>query len=365
MRKRFAFLIFILCFYTNTICAQSTFSPVIAEAKTLINTLLKEENVVGLSVTVSIEDTVVWSEGFGYSDLKQEKIIEPDKTLFRIASLSKPITATILGQLYDKGSIDLEKSVYEYVPRFPKKKYDFNVMQLAMHRSGIRHYKASEKENQEPLSMKDGLRKFEKSKLKFEPGSAYLYSSYGYNLLGVVMEKASKTSFSHLLKKYITQPLKMNNTIPDHGVYDTIQTSGFFEKNHKGEIFEAEPVYLAYKVPSGGMLSTSEDLVKFGNSYTDNHLLKEDTLIKMTTENPLPNGEKTKYGMGWGLRTDKKGERILSHTGGNTGAVCRILVHPKKKVTLALVSNTFGIDWLKFIKTVDKIFFKFLKELDK
>jgi CubicO group peptidase (beta-lactamase class C family) len=75
----------------------------------------------------------------------------------------------------------------------------------------------------------------------------------------------------------------------------------------------------------------------------------------MLTTTSLPNGKKTGYGIGWGLGVDKSGRKIISHTGGNAGSVCRLIVYPESELTIALVSNTSGIDYLKFMRTVNQI----------
>lgn len=335
--------------------SQKSQASAIEQARQSLVTLMEEEAIIGLAVTVMYEDSIIWSEGLGYSDLNKSTPIQAHQTLFRIASLSKPITATILGRLYEEEVLNFNESVYRYVPDFPEKKYDIKIRHLATHSSGIRHYRFYDRENRKALSIEEGLRKFQRSRLSFEPGTDYLYSSYAYNLLGVAMEKASQKSFSELMHIYITQPLDMNNTIADNGIYDTLQVSGFFQSNGKNEIKKAKPVYMATKLPSGGMLSSSEDLAKFGNSYAYNSLLKEATQEIILSELILPDGRKTGYGMGWGIKVDQKGRKIISHTGGNTGSVCRIIVIPELKLTVAVVSNTFGIDWLKFIRTVNKI----------
>lgn len=355
MKKIALLILILLTIQSENLIAQISLDSKIKEAKSLITSLIEEEKIVGLSITVSYKDSIIWSEGFGYSDLERKKAIEPDKTLFRIASISKPITATILGRMNEEGVLDIEESAYSYVPDFSEKRFDFNLKQLATHTSGIRHYKSSERESRKPLSMEEGLSKFEKSKLEFKPGTHYLYSSYGYNLLGVAMENASKKSFEELLMTYVSKPLGMMNTIPDRGVYDTIQTSGFFMSNGKGKLNEAKTIYMTMKLPSGGILSTSEDLVTFGNAYVYNRLLNKDTQTEMLTNTILPSGKKTGYGIGWGVEIDKKERKIISHTGGNTGSVCRLIIYPESEFTIAVVSNTFGIDWLKFIRTVNQI----------
>lgn len=355
MKKLRIIIIILLVAKSASIYAQTSLDSTIIKAKNSITSLIEEENIVGLAITISFQDSIIWSEGFGHSDLYEKDSIDPSKTLFRIASISKPFTATILGRLYEDSIVDLDSSIYAYVPNFPRKKFDFTISHLATHRSGIRHYNAFEKENNKALSIEEGLSKFKNSKLKFKPGTEYLYSSYGYNLLGYAMEKASNKSFEELLNLYITNPLGLNNTIPDYGIYDTLKISGFFKSNGKGKVTTAKSVNYSMKLPSGGLLSTSEDLVTFGNSYVYNRLLSKETQSKMLTDNSLPDGKKTGYGIGWGLKVDKKGRKIISHTGGNTGSVCRLIVYPESKLTIAVVSNTYGIDWLKFTRTVDNI----------
>lgn len=355
MNKKLIILIITLNFQCTYLLAQISIDSKIREARASIISLIEEENIVGLSITVSHNDSIVWSEGFGYSDLQGKNAIEPDKTLFRIASISKPITSAILGRLYEENTLDYNESVYKYVPNFPRKKFDINLLQLATHTAGIRHYNIFERDNTKPMSIEEGLKKFKNSKLKFKPGTDYLYSSYGYNLLGVAMEKASKLSFEELLKVYVTQPLGMKNTMPDKGSYDTLQVSGFFLSKKNKKVKEAQPVYMATILPSGGMLSTSEDLVTFGNAYAYNKLLRESTQNKILTQTGLPNGKKIRNGIGWSVKIDKKGRKIISQTGGNTGSVCRLIVYPESKLTVAVVSNTFGIDWLKFVRTINHI----------
>ncbi|MEM6894665.1 MAG: serine hydrolase domain-containing protein [Bacteroidota bacterium] len=355
--KTFLFTTTLLC-SVSTLFAQT--DTRVEKSREIIKTMILEEGIVGLSISVSIQDSLVWSEGFGHSDLAGKTQIDPSETLFRIASISKPFTATLLARMYEEGMVDLNASVYDHVPNFPKKKHDFTLRQLAMHRAGIRHYRGGEKENKEPLSLEEGLRFFEKSKLRFEPGTEYGYSSYGYNLLGLALQKAAQKPFEILLANYVTQPLGLTHTLPDTAEYENLTTSGFFSSNGKGKIQEAEYVNLYMKMPCGGLLSTSEDLVQFGNAYAQGTFLKAETQQIVLEDLPLPSGKTTGYGMGWGVSKDKKGRAFWSHTGGNTGSVCRLVVYPEQKMTIAIVSNTFGIDYLKFIRNVFQISNTFL-----
>ncbi|MEL6484465.1 MAG: serine hydrolase domain-containing protein, partial [Bacteroidota bacterium] len=190
--------LFILTFWFAVASTYSQTDSAIEKSREMVQTIMAEEGIVGLSISVSVQDSLVWSEGFGHSDLDGKTAIVPNETLFRIASISKPFTGTLLARMYEEGVVKLDASLYDYVPDFPKKKYDFTLHQLAMHRAGIRHYRGGEKENKESLSLEEGLRFFEKSKLRFEPGTEYGYSSYGYNLLGLALQKAAKQPFETL-----------------------------------------------------------------------------------------------------------------------------------------------------------------------
>lgn len=349
----------LILFSSHLVLAQS---PVIEDCRAKLQSMMDEEGIVGLSVTLSFKDSVIWSEGLGHRDLQGTKSISPSETLFRIASLSKPITATIMGRLYEDSIIDVEESLYTYAPDFPKKAYDFSLRDLAMHRSGIRHYKPLETENTKAIGIKEGLERFKSSKLKFKPGSSYLYSSYGYNLLGYAMSNASKVSFEDLMETYICTPLDMKHTMADRGTYPDMNVSGFFQTKGKDKTRIAKDVNMYMKLPSGGILSTSEDLVKLGNAYIYKRAMRPETQAEILRLRPFPEWQANTYAMGWGVSKDKQGRTYWSHTGGNTGAMCRILVYPEQEMCLAIVSNTSGADYLKFIRIMAQVANAMLEE---
>ena len=133
----------------------------------LLNSLIKEKTIPGLAITVLNKGQLFFQKGYGYADLKDKKKVNPKRTIFRIASVSKNIAATALGQMVKDKVIDLDASLYKYVPYFPKKKYDFSIRQLAGHTAGIRGYRGKEYGLNESYSIKDSLRIFKNDKLLF------------------------------------------------------------------------------------------------------------------------------------------------------------------------------------------------------
>jgi CubicO group peptidase (beta-lactamase class C family) len=116
----------------------------IKNARKIARKFFKTQKIPGMSISVSEKGELIWSEGFGYANRHPKVRIEPDETLFRIASISKSITAVIVAKLIDDKQIDIDKSIYKYLPDYPKKKYDFSVRELGGHLAGIRNYKGNE-----------------------------------------------------------------------------------------------------------------------------------------------------------------------------------------------------------------------------
>ena len=170
------------------------------KAKKQAKKFLRKQGIPGMSISVSRKGNLIWSEGFGYAKRKPIIKIKPDETLFRIASISKCITAVTLAKLVDDHLIDLNESIYTYLHDYPKKKYDFTVRELAGHLAGIRSYKGNEFTLNRKLSISEGVELFKNDSLLFEPSTQFLYNSFGYVLLSEIMQKVSETDFEQALK---------------------------------------------------------------------------------------------------------------------------------------------------------------------
>src|SRR6266849_3757702 len=137
----------------------------------------------GLQVAVAVDGKLVWSAAFGYADLARHAWVTRT-TMFRIGSVSKPLTAVALAQLVEQGTLDLDAPVQRYVPSFPEKPCPVTTRELAGHLAGIRHYQGDEFLSNTPYpSVTAGLAIFERDSLLFEPGTRFSYSSYGFNLI--------------------------------------------------------------------------------------------------------------------------------------------------------------------------------------
>ena len=316
----------------------------------------EKESVPGMAISVSKNGELFWSEGFGYRNLSDSLEVNPSVTQFRIASISKSLTAAALAKLMDDGLLDLDESLYSYVPDFPKKKYDFTVRQVGGHIAGIRHYNGSEFILNKKMSIIEGLDIFKESPLKFEPGTDYSYSTYGWNLLSVVVENAAKTEFNTYMTQNIFNPLNMPNTTLDLSDQDMPNRTLFYNKTNAGEIRLGPEVSNEFKVAGGGFVSTSEDLIKFGNEIISPKIISQTSIAELLKEQHLTNGKGTGYGVGFGIGRTKKGTIVYSHSGGGIGATTLLLMYPEDGIVIAIVTNMSGLPIRDFGEQLETIF---------
>jgi serine beta-lactamase-like protein LACTB, mitochondrial len=346
----FAFLGFVLL--GSTACNPKPAAPVspyataIDSSRTWVQDLVASKNFPGAGVAVSVGRELIWSEGFGYADIASGKTIDPAKTLFRVGSISKPYTAAGLARLYEDGRIDLDTSVYVYVPDFPKKPFDFNLRQLGGHLAGIRHYKGDEfSMNQYFATVTEGLDIFKNDTLLFEPGTQYTYSSYGWNLISAAMEAVTDEPFLDYIQTAVFDPLDMKQTFPEYSSNTYPERVSFYMQSADGQNEIAPTVDNSYKWAGGGFISTPEDVVRFGEGHLSAGYLQEATLSMFTTSQRTADGVPTNYGIGWRSGTDDKGRYWYGHSGGSVGGTSWMVVYPEEEVVVVVLVNLSGADF--------------------
>jgi len=348
-------LAFLILFFTSVgfnITIDNTTDNKIKIAKKKAKKFLRQHRIPGMSISVSQKGELIWSEGFGYAHRKPKIKIEPNKTLFRIASISKSITALVLAKLVDKKTINLNESVYNYLPNYPKKTYDFTVKELGGHLTGIRHYKGNEFLLNKKMTITEGIDLFKNDALLFEPSTQFSYNTFGYVLLSEIMQKASKINFNDLVKKTVFTPLGMKNTMLEYSEIIHKNKTSFYKKKR----VLSTPVANEYKVAGGGFLSTSEDLIKFGLEIISPKTVSKEALSQIITSQKLKSGKKTGYGIGFSVEWTKNKTRKYYHTGGGVGASTVLLIYPKEEIVISVLTNKSGVKMDTFSKTLEAIF---------
>ncbi|HKC46794.1 MAG TPA: serine hydrolase domain-containing protein [Gemmatimonadales bacterium] len=324
---------------TTSYASAAPFQAAIAAAQRLICDSLAPK-IPGLQVAVAIDGKLVWSAAFGFADVARRTRVTRT-TMFRIGSVSKPLTSVAVAQLVLGGKLDLDAPVQRYVPSFPQKPWPVTTRELAGHLAGIRHYQGNEFLLNTPYpSVTAGLAIFENDSLLFEPGTRFSYSSYGFNLISAVVEGASGEKFLAYMGAHVIRPLGLTHTAPDRADSLIPERTTFYDPDTVHGGFQVAPqVDNSYKWAGGGFLSSAEDLVRFASALDQPGFLPQSALDLLFTSQKTRDGQLTGYGVGWFVRTDSLGHRRVFHGGGSVGGTTAFGMDRDAHVAFALTSN--------------------------
>ncbi len=334
----------------------------VSKANEILQQLIAKHNVVGAAAGYSVDGDTKWQNGAGYADESTRRKFETG-TISRLASIAKPMTAIAVMQLVEQGKIDLDVPIQTYLSAYPKQaKTQITTRHLLSHTSGIDGYKNGREAQttQEYARLEDAMVIFKDRDLLFEPGTRFNYTTYGYTVLGVIIEKVSGMSFENYMQRNIWDVVGMQNTgIEKFGRREATQ-SALYHQNNKGKTKEGKENNLSNRFPGGGIHSNVEDLLKFGNAVINNLLINESTMNLMREHHSLEK-EKNGYGFGWFLYYPKPDEgKIIGHSGEQTGSATQLVIIPGLKTVVVVLSNTSGTS--RYITSAAFNIFSALKE---
>jgi serine beta-lactamase-like protein LACTB len=343
-RAVFVLCLLLLCPATrasaqNAAAAATVPAEKIREIEALISAEMARQKIPGLSVAVVTERRLSWSNGYGLADV-ENNVAAKASTVYRLASVSKTITAVAVMQLAERGRIDLDAPVQKYCTAFPEKQWPVTTRQVLAHLSGIRHYKSDEEFNstRHYETIIEGLSMFKDDPLLHEPGAKYSYSTFGYTLLGCEVEGASGAKFADYVRENVFAPAGMERIRVD-SVADIIPNRAQgYRRMKDGEMKNSPLADNSYKVPGGGFVSTVEDLAKFAVAVETYKLLKRDTTEQMFTGQKTKDGKETHYGLGWGVNT-RNGRRTIGHSGAQQRVSTHLHLQPDQGLAVVLMAN--------------------------
>jgi serine beta-lactamase-like protein LACTB len=330
--------------------------PIAITAHEVMQALFDSGDAPGLAVAVGLGGRITWSEGFGFADVEQKVAVDPARTLFRIGSVIKPMTALAAAQLVQAGRLDLDAPVQAYVADFPPKQAPVTTRQLLAHLSGIRHYEGDEFFNHEAFaSVAEGLAIFKDDPLLHPPGEGFLYSSYGYNLVSAVLEGAAGEEYLEYMSRNVFSPLGMQHTVPDDLARITPGRGRYYFR--EGDtLLNAPEVDNSYKWASGGYIGTVEDLARFGLAQLHDTPVN-DTVRQIFWVEQLTNaGEATGYGLGWKIGQDENGREWISHSGGSVGGTTQLWINPESGLVIAMTSNLSNFKYGEAMASLAQVF---------
>lgn len=315
-----------------------------------VRRFMTEQRVPGGSVAISVRGKLVWSRGFGLADVEDGARAGP-ATMYRTASMGKPMTATIAFILRRQGKLDFEAPVQQYCPRYPQKPWPVRVKDLISHTSGIREPNdTDELYNTRHFDQpSDAVDLFARDPLRFEPGTDFGYTTWGYVLLGCVLEGATKEPLQAIFDNLLFRPAGMTQTrMDDPRTVIPGRSRGYAIENRELKI--APWTDMSHKLAAGGWITNASDMLSFMNAWMSGKLVDSADRTTMLTPYRLSGGSTAdNYGMGWFIDT-YKGRRFAFHGGGTPGISAIELMVPDRNVA---VIGFFNLQDIKAKPRVD------------
>ncbi len=354
--------------------------PAFAKVDAVLQSFIREQKIPGASLAITDSSRLVYARGFGYADVGQREPVNPE-SLFRIASISKPITAAAILQLVDQEKLSLDDKVFDllkYEPhledqaKFDERQGKITIRHLLQHRGGWDRdksfdamFKSTEFSKalgvEPPAIPKTVIRVMLGKPLDFDPGERYAYSNYGYCLLGRVIEKLTGQSYEEYVKQKVLAPIGVNamsigatrlkgRKENEVRYYDPRVGDSVFAKDLNSPVPQPYGAWHLEAMDShGGWIASVIDLVRFASAFDSPDecpIVSAKNIAEMVKR---PDGvaghekdgtpKATYYGLGWSVTVDESGQVTASH-GGSLPGTNTILIRRPDGRNVALLFNT-------------------------
>ncbi|UDF02340.1 serine hydrolase [Asticcacaulis sp. AND118] len=310
----------------------------------------------GLSLSVMHKGVMLYSKGFGASDIDSGLAVTPQTSL-RIASITKQFTAAAILLLAEQGHLSVHDPLSKFLPDFPRGA-EVSLRQLLSHTSGMGDYINRQdhtiltEAQTRDYTTADVLKLIRAGKplYRFAPGLGWAYSNSGFTLLSTIVEHLSGQSFADFCRQHLFLPAGMNNTTIDQSCEVTnAATRGYTPT--PGGFLPNLPVSPSFLSGAGAIRSTTEDLCRWHSALLNDRVLKPYSFEAMLTPALLKNGEPAwerqgseplKYGFGVGLGVTEDSRRYCTHGGRINGFTGHLRSFIDEQVTVAILYNCDG-----------------------
>jgi CubicO group peptidase (beta-lactamase class C family) len=357
--------IFYVIAINTSIFAQSSLDSLLRTLPETCTSLMQQRGWPSLSIAIVLDQKIIFSQAFGYADV-DKKISATTETIYRVGSITKLFTATMLMQLTERGMVNLNDPLIKYIPAY-KPTYPANtgpttLRQLVTHTSGLHvdaaqgfwHYFSNFEwvvsRGKEKIvwgvTKNDLLSTLDKVEIEYTPNTYPHYSNFGFQLLGIALENAAHEPFEKYIKSNILDPLDMKNS--NFNLNEEQQTRfavGYTYLEPDFQRNRAPDWDLSIIKYSGGLYSTPEDIARFisfqfrDQSNNDRKILSGDGLRLMRTPQTLRNPQSDDtYGIGWAIY-EYAGHPVIGHGGGHWGFSAKVEVLRDLKLGVVIMTN--------------------------
>jgi CubicO group peptidase (beta-lactamase class C family) len=325
--------------------SQSAPADGFEDVRALIKKRMRSLRLPSIAVAVAKDGIIVWEEAWGYANTAR-KIEATPQTMYSLASVSKPITATGLMTLVERGLVDLDKPANDYLGPATLTGYagdasQATVQRILNHTAGLpQHWNIMDAQDSLRRDMDETIRRY--GILVTPPGTVFTYSNLGYGIIDYIISRTSGQSYPEFMKSEVFEPLGMTHsavlTHQEQGTviahrYDSNRWVPFLDFDHRG----ASAVY-----------ASAHDLARFGMFHLKSHLPDQRPILsdagidamQSAVDSSLPQSQ---YALGWSV-VDVSGYHFVNHNGGMPGVTTRLTLVPEENLVCVVLSNGGGAD---------------------
>jgi len=307
---------------------------------------MSDKELPALSITLVDDQQIVWAKGFGFADPKA-RVPATAETVYRVGSVSKLFTDIAVMQLVEQGKLDLDAPVTRYLPDFrPRNSFGKPITrrQLMSHRSGlVREPPVGHYFDPDEPSLARTIASLNQTTLVYAPEARIKYSNAAIAAVGYVLERTEGQPFAKYLKRAVLDPLGLERSSFEPTPEITKDLAKAYMWTIDGRVFDAPTFELGIS-PAGSMYTTVTDMGRFmsalfaGGRGAKGQMLKSSTLDEMWTPQFAPPGQKTGYGIGFGVR-ELEGRRTIGHGGAIYGFATTLKAMPDDKLGVVVVTT--------------------------
>jgi CubicO group peptidase (beta-lactamase class C family) len=312
---------------------------------------MAEKQIPGAVVAVVQDGSLVLAKGYGYADLEGRVPVDPERTLFRVSSVSKLITWTAVMQLVEQGKLSLDTDINEYLDfviptTFPE---PITLRHLLSHTPGFENQGANMwKLQAEQMSPLDGYLKANLPARVFPPGEVIAYTNYGATLAGYIVERVSGLPFNEYVEQNIFSPLDMARSTFRQPLPESLAADMATGYNYTNGQYVAGSFVFGQPYPASSMSATATDMARFMIAHLQNgeldgqRILQEDTALQMHSRLYTPDS-RLEGGMAHGFFENTiNGQRILLHGGNFITFLSVLVLIPEQNVGVLISANSTG-----------------------
>ena len=364
--KKIALLTLLLSLITSFAKAQQSAAIVANDTGKIIDQYLtqlaNEKNFSG-GLLILKDGKKIFSKGYGWAN-KESKIPFTSATLASMGSITKAFTAAAIMKLVEQGKLSVRDPLKKFFPKIPAEKANITIHQLLTHSSGFHEFLQNDGGDYEKIETAEYLKRAFSEPLAFKPGEKAVYTNVGMSILGIIIEQVSDMDYESFLKKHLFTPLSIqaigyhsadskNNDIA-HG-YQNGKDWGTIPQ-HIAAV-STEP-YWNLKA-NGGLEASLDNMAVWANAFTNNTILKKETIEKMFSPHIVEEGTNGNYAFGYGCNISKsrRNTKLIDNGGSNGIYFARMIRLPEEGLVFYMVTNESTINTNMVLPNVTQLYF--------